>query len=30
MVAGGSQQETLYLGFMLIDTSQQGVPLTYM
>ncbi|VDO63701.1 unnamed protein product [Schistosoma margrebowiei] len=29
MVVGGSQQETLDLGFMLLDTSQQGVPLTY-
>ncbi|VDP79585.1 unnamed protein product [Schistosoma curassoni] len=26
MVVGGSQQETLDPGFMLLDTRQQGVP----
>ncbi|VDP16689.1 unnamed protein product [Schistosoma margrebowiei] len=27
MVVGGSQQETLNPGFVLLDTRQQGVPL---
>ncbi|VDO84443.1 unnamed protein product [Schistosoma margrebowiei] len=26
MVVGGSQQETLYPGFVLLGTRQQGVP----
>ncbi|VDP26464.1 unnamed protein product [Schistosoma mattheei] len=26
MVVGGSRQETLDLGFVLLDTRQQGVP----
>ncbi|VDP62454.1 unnamed protein product [Schistosoma mattheei] len=26
MVVGGSQQETLDIGFVLLDTRQQGVP----
>ncbi|VDP17654.1 unnamed protein product [Schistosoma margrebowiei] len=28
MVVGGSQQETLDLGFVLLGTRQQGVPVT--
>ncbi|VDP37199.1 unnamed protein product [Schistosoma curassoni] len=30
MVVGGSQQETLGPGFMLLDTRQQGVPVILM
>ncbi|VDP24372.1 unnamed protein product [Schistosoma margrebowiei] len=28
MVVRGSQQETLYPGFVLLDTHQQGAPVT--
>ncbi|VDP62393.1 unnamed protein product [Schistosoma curassoni] len=29
MVAGGSQQETLHPGFVLLGTCQQGVPIIF-